>query len=634
MRRVSVGYGAMSQLFSKSLQRRWIQARALFWRGFVCWALGCSLLLGDEVKSFDLRFQMRGDQPTTSDVVVVKIHPDEVLANYRLRGRLSTWKDVVDVTDSFYWDPQGWGTMLERILAQGPRAIGVTVYLSETLRNSALSERGVRAFLDPRITWASPTPGGDRPILPLFADSTLSNVGIYDLVRDEDGIIRRFVKGQAGIPHLAEKVTGVNLPIDTTWMINYRGGTNVFTEYSMTEVLSGQLPASTFRDKIVLIGAETNSNSQFLTPLGPSHRAGVTAQIVDNILMDRWIKRAPTVFYMAGLFLVLVISVLILIQYPQSVAFLFLVWLCTLITAISIWTFDSFSIWIPIFSPLVQILATWIIFLGYQANKIERKNMELRQERRYLAELEQLKNNFISLISHDLKTPIAKIQGSLDRMIAQHPGHEISGDLQQLRGYSDELNRYIQSILKLLRVESRDFKLVRTPGDINETIESVITQLRPLADGKKIRLTTKLEPLFTIEGDFTLLREVILNLVENAIKYTPEGGEVEVRSCEKEDRVFIDVQDTGPGIGKDELQTIWQKFVRGKDQDLKTKGTGLGLYLVKYFIELHQGQVSVESELGRGTLFTVSLPLEMEADTLQRLEEENDGSKDLSLDRG
>ncbi|MBX3018103.1 MAG: CHASE2 domain-containing protein [Bdellovibrionaceae bacterium] len=599
----------------------------------MCWALGCSLLLGDEVKSFDLRFQMRGDQPTSHDVVVVKIHPDEVMANYRLRGRLSTWKDVVDVTDSFYWDPQAWGNMLEKLLAQHPRSIGVTVYLSETLRNAALSERGVRAFLDPRITWASPTPGGDRPILPLFADSTLSNVGIYDLVRDEDGIIRRFVKGPAGIPHLAEKVTGVNLPLDTTLMINYRGGTNVFTEYSMTEVLSGQIPAGAFHDKIILIGAETNSNSQFLTPMGPSHRAGVMAQIVDNILTDRWIKRAPVGFYMAGLFIVLLLSVVILIQYPQSVAFLFLIWLSTLITALSIWTFDSFSVWIPIFSPLVQILATWIIFLGYQANKIERKNMELLQESRYLAELEQLKNNFISLISHDLKTPIAKIQGSVDRMIAQHPGSEIAGDLAQLRGYSDELNRYIQSILKLLRVESRDFKLIRTLGDINETIENVIVQLRPIAENKKISLKTELEPLFTIEGDFTLLREVILNLVENAIKYTPEGGQVSVRSSERNDRVIVEVQDTGPGIGKDELQSVWQKFVRGKDQDLKTKGTGLGLYLVKYFIELHQGQVTVESELGRGTLFTVSLPLDLDTDKVDTLEEDADGSKDLSLNR-
>lgn len=623
----------MSQPFLKSIHRHWIRARALFWRGFVCWALGCTLLLSDEVKSFDLRFQMRGDQPTSADVVVVKIHPDEVMANYRLRGRLSTWKDVVDVTDSFYWDPQVWGNMLERLIAQEPRSIGVTVYLTETLRNSMLSERGQRAFMDPRITWASPTPGGDRPILPLFADSTLSNVGIYDLARDEDGVIRRFVKGPAGIAHLAEKVTGQSIAPDTTMMINYRGGTNVFPEYSMTEVLSGQLPPNSFRNKIILIGAETNSNSQFLTPLGPSHRAGVMAQIVDNILLDRWLKRAPAVFYMAGLFLILLISIVLLIQYPQSVAFLFLIWLCTLITALSIWTFDSFSIWIPIFSPLVQVLATWIIFLGYQANKIERKNVELRQESRYLAELEQLKNNFISLISHDLKTPIAKIQGSVDRMIAQNPDLTITEDLRQLRGYSDELNRYIQSILKLLRVESRDFKLVRTLGDINETVENVIAQLKPLATGKNINLTTNLEPLFTIEGDFILLREVILNLVENAIKYTPEGGQVSVRSFEQNDRVFLEVKDSGPGIGKDELQRIWQKFVRGKDQDLKTKGSGLGLYLVKYFIELHQGQVRVDSSPGQGTMFTVSLPLDIESEKAS-LQEDIDGSKDLSLDRG
>lgn len=622
----------MSQPLWNSFRRPWIRAKPLFWRGFVCWLLGSTLLLNDEVKSFDLRFQMRGDQMTSSDVVVVKIHPDEVMTNYRLRGRLSTWKDVVDVTDSFYWEPRTWGLMLEKLLAQSPRAIGVTVYLTETLRTHALSERGSRVFLDPRITWASPTPGGDRPILPLFADATLSNVGIYDLARDEDGIIRRFVKGPAGLPHLAEKITGTNLPSDTTWMINYRGSSTVFPEYSMTEVVSGLVPMEVFKNKIILIGAETNSNSQFLTPLGPSHRAGVLAHITDNILQDRWVKRAPFGFYVAGLFLILIVTILILIQYPQSVAFLFLIWLCTLITALSIWTFDSFSVWIPIFSPLVQILATWIIFLGYQANKIERKNLELRQESRYLAELEQLKNNFVSLISHDLKTPIAKIQAVVDRLIAQEADPETVRDLSQLREYSDELNRYIQSILKLLRVESRDFKLERTLGDINETIESALKQLQPLADGKQITLTSELEPLFTIEGDFVLLKEVILNLVENAIKYTPVGGRVQIRSYERNDRVFVEVKDSGPGIERAELGSIWHKFVRGKDQDLKTKGSGLGLYLVKYFIELHGGQVQVDSEPGKGTLFTFNLPLDLDSDN-RGVEVLPNGSEDLSPNR-
>lgn len=623
----------MSQTLWSLLRRPLVRARPLFWRGFVCWILGSTLLLNDEVKSFDFRFQMRGDQPTSAQVVIVKIHPDEVMSNYRLRGRLSTWKDVVDVTDSFYWEPRVWSELLGKILAQDPQSIGVTVYLTENLRTDEITARAEKIFADPRVFWAAPTPGGDRAALPLFADSTLSNVGVYELIRDEDGVIRRFTPGPTGFPHLTEKITGQILPSESTRLINYRGGTNVFAEYSMTEVVSGFVPAEVFRGKIVLIGAETNSNSQFLTPLGPSHRAGVMAQIADNILADRWVVRAPVAFYMAGLFLVLALTILILIQYPRSVAFLFLVWLCTLITALSIWTFDSFSVWIPIFSPVVQILVTWIIFIGYQANKIERKNFELRQESRYLQELEQLKNNFISLISHDLKTPIAKVQAVLDRLLSQGIEPELGQDLLQLKEYNDELNRYIQSILKLLRVESRDFKLERTIGDINETIENVISQLRPLAEGKSIKLSLSLEPLFTIEGDFVLLREVILNLIENAIKYTRDGGAVKVRSYEKNDRVFVEVKDTGPGIEASELQSIWGKFVRGKDQDLKTKGSGLGLYLVKYFIELHGGDVRVESEPGQGTLFTFSLPLDAETDTRQ-MEGNTDGSDDFSLDRG
>lgn len=610
----------------KIIRRLLLRSRPLFWRGFVCWSLGCVLLLSDEVKSFDFRFQMRGDQAVAQNVVIVKIHPDEVMTNYRLRGRLSTWKDIVDVTDSFYWDPVVWGGLIERILAQKPRSVGVTVYLTETLRNPNLSDRLQKLFSDPRLTWAAATPGGDRAATALFADATQSNVGIYELTRDEDGVIRRFNSGSSGLPHLVEKVTGTSMPYDFSGLINYRGGTNVFPEYSLSEIIEGSVPEDAFKDKIVLIGAETNSNSQFLTPLGPSHRAGVMAQIVDNIEMDRWVKRAPMPIYMLGLLGLLLLTIVILVQYPGSVALLFLMWVVTLLAALSIWTFDTFSFWLPIFSATVQVFATWIIFLGYQANKIERKNFELRQERRYLEELEQLKSNFISLISHDLKTPIAKIQAVVDRLITEQREPSLRQDLGQLKDYGNELNRYIQSILQLLKIESRDFKIQRQVGDINETIEDSIRQLQPLAQQKQIEITSQLEPLFSIEGDFVLLREVILNLIENAIKYTPDHGKIHVTSFELDNRVWVEVKDDGPGIAADELQRIWRKFVRGREQDMKTKGTGLGLYLVRYFIELHGGEVSVESVPGKGTIFSFNLPLEFYQENL-------DGSEDLNLDR-
>ena len=303
-----------------------------------------------------------------------------------------------------------------------------------------------------------------------------------------------------------------------------------------------------------------------------------------------------------------------IMQFPQSIAFVLVLWITTLQVALSIWVFDTFRIWLPIFSACIQIFSTWSIFIGYQANRIEQKNWQLQQEKNYLKELEQLKNNFVSLISHDLKTPIAKIQAIIDRLMTQNPQSQLFDDFKSLRFSSEELNKYIQSIIQVLRVESRDFKVNMQVGDINETIEEAVRQLLTLAKEKSIQIRTELEPMFSTEFDFILIKEVLINLIENAIKYTPEGGTILVRSAEAENEIRVEVHDNGNGIPEQEIEHIWGKFVRGKDQDLKTKGTGLGLYLVKYFIELHNGRVSIESLVGQGTKVSFTLPIEVPAE--------------------
>ena len=281
--------------------------------------------------------------------------------------------------------------------------------------------------------------------------------------------------------------------------------------------------------------------------------------------------------------------------------------------AFSAWTFDSFSVWIPIISPISLFIFIWLLFTAYQALRIEKAHMRLKQEQSYLAELEQLKNNFVSLISHDLKTPIAKIQAVLDRLLSSgHVPIEISEDLGSLKVYSEELNRYIQSILKVLRVESRDFRIIKETADINGVIENVVDRVRPLASEKNIQIEVLLEPMFLIEFDVTLMTEVFLNIIENSIKYTQAGGRIKIHSRETETDVFVEITDNGEGISADDQENIWKKFVRGKAQDHKTKGTGLGLYLVKYFIELHGGKISLTSELKKGTTIFVSLPLNPE----------------------
>ena len=589
--------------------RYFARRRGFLFRGIICWCLGMLALSNDEVQSYDQRFQLRGVQAVASDIVLIVIRPSDVAgAVYSNRNSLINVSEIADLTDGYFWNPRLWNGLLTKILAQKPKAVGVSLYFGDNIGSRDQHQINPQLFFDDRVIWSNSTNYMDRVLKPAFSADDEHNIGSNEVKRDEDGVVRRIFP-LVGNEHLLEKMSRHNFPDGKPLVINYRGPGNIFPHYTVSEILNDEWGADILKNKYVLIGSDTGAGLSYITPVGTMTRVEVLAQMLDNLNQNRWILRLPVVLY-AFLFLILVFfSILVITQYPQSVALIFFFWMGTLLTALSAWVFDSFYIWLPAFSPFLILATVWVIFIGYQATKIERVNFKLKQEQKYLRELEQLKNNFVSLISHDLKTPIAKIQAILGRLLTQHKASELSEDLQSLQISSEELNRYIQSILKVLRVESRDFKLHIEVGDINEVIEQALTQLRPLAEEKKISIWMHLEPIFSSEFDITLIKEVIINLVENAIKYTPTGGQITVRSKDIENEIRIEVQDTGTGIAEDELDHVWGKFTRGKGQDLKSKGTGLGLYLVKYFIELHGGRVHLQSELGQGSTVSFTLPL-------------------------
>jgi len=594
---------------------RFFSRRRGFWlRCLLCWAIGCLALSNDEINAYDQRFQLRGDQKVSPAIVLITIRQSDFSNVYESRTNfLDNMSEVTDITDSFFWNKQIWSELLLRILRQNPKAVGVTLYFGDNIGSVRLSPEEQRLFLDPRVVWASTTNSLERVLTPIFSNREHDNLGSNEIRRDEDGVVRRVFPQRAEMPHLVEKITGKKFPTKLAGLpINYRGSGRVFTQYSLSEIMYDEVPPQAFSDKIVLIGAETSSGPVYMTPMGTLSRTEILAHVTDTVLGNKWIKRLPFWWYASGFFVLMLFAVFLITTYPQSVALFFILWIGTLLAALSAWVFDTFYFWSPAFSPFVLLGTSWIIFIGYQATKIEKKNFRLQQEQAYLQELEQLKNNFVSLISHDLKTPIAKIQAIVDRLLTQHHDAELGQDLKSLRLYGDELNRYIQSILKVLRVESRDFKINKEVADINEVIEEALQALRPLAREKNIHINTALEPMFSLEFDTTLIKEVVINLVENAIKYSPAGGRIEVVSHESDDLVHVIVKDTGEGIKPEDMEKVWGKFTRGSDQDLKTKGTGLGLYLVKYFIELHGGKVKMESTVGHGTTVSFTLPLDNE----------------------
>lgn len=615
LRRVQKSRFHSFQLRLEILARFFSRRRGFLLRCLLCWVIGCLALSNDEIGGYDQRFQLRGDQRTSAEIVLITIHQADFANVYdRRTNYIGNMDQITDITDSFFWNKRIWTRLLQKVLAQNPRSIGVTLYFGDNIGAVKLKPAEARLFKDPRVFWSSTTNSLERILTPVFTNEDQSNLGNNELRRDEDGVVRRVFPQRSDMPHLTEKITGMSFPSSQGGLIiNYRGSSKVFTQYTLSEILYDEVPQNAFTNKVILIGAETDAGPHFTTPLGSLSRPEILAHITDNLLGHRWILRLNFWWYALGFWVLLLVSVFLITTYPQSVALFFMLWIGTLLAALSAWVFDGFYFWSPAFSPFVLLAATWIIFIGYQATRIERMNFRLQQEQKYLQELEQLKNNFVSLISHDLKTPIAKIQAIVDRLLMQHAEEALQQDLRSLRLSSDELNRYIQSILKVLRVESRDFKVNKVVADINETIEEALQQLRPLAAEKSIRIQTELEPMFSLEYDEVLIKEVLINILENAIKYSPSGGVIELSSHETDEAVHVSVRDHGEGIKPEDLDRVWRKFTRGSDQDLKTKGSGLGLYLVKYFIELHGGKVSLESQVGSGTTVSFQLPLQDES---------------------
>ena len=593
------------------------RGRAFWSRVFVCWLVGSAVILFQDSPQYDLRFQMRGVQKISNEIVLVQITEEDWSSLIeRHQNVLRPLKEISNLSDSFFWNSRVWFQLLSDLLKLEPRAIGVSFFFGDYIQLSSLTPIQRDIFLNPKIIWAADLDSSERLVMPAFASNYNSNIGIKNLKLDDDGVLRRYGSPFFEIDHFASQLVRVAHPKKhfsmpkSNQLINYQGPENTFQSFALKDILTHKVDPAVLKNKIIIIGSSSGSFDLMQTPLGPMSRAEILANICDNILGDKSIDHYHRVFYIAILFLVLLLSLWIIQGYPQTVALVVLFWLGTLLATLSAWFFDSHYFWIPVIAPIVQIAVTYIVFLSYQLTVGEHLNWRLKQEQKYLNQIELLKSNFVSMMSHDLKTPIAKIQAITDRLLAKSEDQDLNQDLRSMRKFSDELHRYIRSILQITKVEAKDFRLNKEVTDINENILRVISRIVPLATEKNITIDTKLEPMFSLEIDITLVEEVIANLLENAVQYTPQGGQIKISSQDTGSAIIITVEDNGVGIDTSEQEQIWGKFTRGKQSEMNVKGSGLGLYLVKYFIELHNGKVFLESQTGKGTKIGFSLPVE------------------------
>jgi signal transduction histidine kinase len=241
---------------------------------------------------------------------------------------------------------------------------------------------------------------------------------------------------------------------------------------------------------------------------------------------------------------------------------------------------------------------------------------ELGDKSRQLEVASQHKSEFLANMSHELRTPLNAIIGYSEML--QEEARDMHQDafipdLEKINAAAKHQLSLINDILDLSKVEAGRMELELTDFDLPRAIDNALTLVRERATRRGITLGRAIDDrVGVIQGDERKAKQVLLNLLSNALKFTPEGGRIDVRAAMNEGLAEISVADTGVGIAPEDQEAVFEEFRQVGTADKKVEGTGLGLALSRKFIELHGGRIWVQSQLGQGSTFTFTLPVRRE----------------------
>ena len=299
------------------------------------------------------------------------------------------------------------------------------------------------------------------------------------------------------------------------------------------------------------------------------------------------------------------------------------------------WNFSFEILFFGVVGPaLVFVILSWIrhnlrqLILAYEEihslntnleSRIQARTEELVQANEKLQHLDQLKSEFVSLVSHELRTPLTNIHGGIELVLQKLEPSTVSYQpvLLVVQSEVDRLARLVKHILDVSALQAGQIKLNRGAVVLRPFLNRVLTQCVQISDKHELKLDipAQLPPVW---ADEDRLADVLSNLINNAIKYSPDGGEIQVNAAVENSHIHLIVKDSGDGIPPDEHERLFQPFYRGESTANSTaKGYGLGLYFCFQLIQVHNGRIWVEScgKPGQGAAFHLTLPIDQDDET-------------------
>ncbi len=256
--------------------------------------------------------------------------------------------------------------------------------------------------------------------------------------------------------------------------------------------------------------------------------------------------------------------------------------------------------------------------------ELDKSRRVVEESNKKLVELDQVKSRFFANISHELRTPLTLLLAPLEALLHRYNLDSETKDLlATMHSNGMRLLKLINDLLDLVRLESGRMEIKREPLEVADFVKGIASAARQVADDKRLRLETFIDPaLASVLADRDKLEKILLNLVFNALKFTPSGGKVALRAEKQGQEFVLSVADTGMGISEKNLPHVFDRFWQADDSSKrKYQGVGIGLALVKELAEIQAGKVTLESQEGKGTTVTVRLPYQ-KAEPAQKTEAE------------